>query len=258
MKVALIQMDIALGEPEVNRLRALELIDQAVDRGAHWAIFPEMWTCGYDFKKLKDYTEGVNGPTITGLRKKAAETGIYIFAGSLPEKLSEGIYNTCFVIDPQGNILGKYSKIHLFGLMDEHKFLRPGAATCLVETPLGKVGVIICYDLRFPELARRLVLQGARVLVAPAQFPDPRAAHWRILNQARALENQVYVLAVNRVGNDKKNTFFGQSMAVDPWGEVVAAGGAEEEVVLVDLKPRLIDVVRRAMPCLKDRRPELY
>ena len=258
MRVALIQMDIALGEPEVNRLRALKLIDQAVDRGAHWVILPEMWTCGYDFRKLEDYTEGLNGPTINGLRKKAKETGIYIFAGSLPEKLSEGIYNTCFIIGPQGNILGKYSKIHLFGLMDEHKFLRPGEATCLVDTPLGKVGVIICYDLRFPELARSLVLQGARVLVAPAQFPDPRSAHWRILNQARALENQVYVLAVNRVGKDEKNTFFGQSMAVDPWGEVAAVGGAGEEVIMVDLKPRLIDVVRRAMPCLKDRRPELY
>ncbi|MHB8170844.1 MAG: carbon-nitrogen family hydrolase [Thermincolia bacterium] len=258
MKVALIQMDLGLGQPEDNRSRALELIDQAVEQGAEWVILPEMWTCGYDLKRLEHYAEGVNGPTVTRLRKKAEEAGIYIFAGSLPEKQGEGIFNTCFVIGPQGEILGKYSKIHLFSLMEEQQYMRSGEASCLVETPLGKVGVIICYDLRFPELARRLVLQGARVLVVPAQFPEPRADHWRILNQARAVENQIYVLAVNRVGKDEKNTFFGQSMAVDPWGEVAALGGDGEEVILIDLDSNLIDKVRRTIPCLKDRRPELY
>jgi len=258
MKVGLIQMDVALGQPDANRDKVLKMVDQAVDRGAQLVVLPELWTCGYDLKKIDHYAESPNGPTLARLQNKAREKGIYLFAGSIPERLGEGIYNTCFIIGPQGKILGKYSKVHLFGLMGEQQYFRPGSAGCLVDTPAGKTGVVICYDIRFPEMARNLVLQGARVLVVPAQFPEPRAAHWMILNQSRAIENQIYVLAVNRVGSDEKSTFFGRSMVVDPWGEVKALGGSGEEVIVADIDPGLVDKVRQTIPCLKDRRPEIY
>jgi predicted amidohydrolase len=148
--------------------------------------------------------------------------------------------------------------MHLFRLMAEEKYLAPGEAATLADTPWGKIGMAICYDLRFPELFRRYALGGAQLILVPAEWPHPRRAHWQTLLRARAIENQCFVAACNRVGTTGNSTFFGASAVIDPWGETLIEGGEAEMILTVTIDLALVDSVRRRIPVFEDRRPELY
>lgn len=257
MRVALLQMDIALGDPGVNVAAARRWLEEAAAAGAELAVLPELWTTGYALDRAAELVDQP-APLVPLFAAWAKELGISLIAGSILERRDDGIYNTLHAYDPEGNHLADYSKIHLFRLMNEEKHLAPGRRPVHFPVAGAEVGALICYDLRFPELSRRLCLGGAQILCCPAEWPHPRLAHWRTLAIARAIENQCYVLACNRVGSDGANQFCGHSLVVNPWGEVLAEGGESETILYADLDLNLVDQVRRRIPVFTDRVPELY
>ncbi|MHB8829721.1 MAG: carbon-nitrogen family hydrolase [Syntrophales bacterium] len=259
MRIALVQMDVAYGDIAVNHAKAHVFIAEGLARGAELFVFPELWTTGYKLKEIGNMAETLAGKTMAMLCRAARESNVAIVAGSIPEACDGKIYNTACAIGKDGRIVGRYRKIHLIGLMDEDLYLSPGDEQCIFTLDSAEAGMIICYDLRFPELPRALALQGARILFVPAEWPSVRGNHWRILNIARAIENQVFVIAVNRVGSDPDNTFFGHSLAVDPWGEILVEGsGTKEELLIVDIDPASVENVRKRVPVFQDRRPACY
>jgi len=258
VKVALVQMDIALGEPNVNRERAGRLIRQAAAMGARLILLPEMWTTGYCLPQLAGgHADRSGEPTGGLLAELARETGTYL-AGSVADQRRGNLYNRATVYSPTGERIAAYDKAHLVPMMDEHRYLTPGDRLSLTEIDGARTGLAICYDLRFPEIFRSLTLAGAELLLVPAEWPAQRLHHWRTLVTARAIENQCFVLACNRVGDDGKNRFPGHSMVVDPFGEVLAEGGEGEEILLAEIDLAQVADVRQRIPSLKDRRPDLY
>jgi predicted amidohydrolase len=183
---------------------------------------------------------------------------VNIIAGSIAEKKGNEVQNTAYVFNRQGELTAQYSKIHLFRLMEEEKFLTSGDHIGKIAFDDISAGVMICYDIRFPELARTLALDGAKILFIPAEWPHPRLHHWRTLLMARAIENQMFVIACNRVGISGKAHFFGHSMIIDPWGEIIAEGGEQKEIISASLQLSEVDSVRSKIPVFEDRRPDIY
>jgi len=258
LKIALVQMDIALGQPEVNRQRAAELVRQAA-AGADLVVLPEMWTTGYQLDELAGNLADRSGePTGSFLTELARECGVYL-AGSVADERAPGqVYNSATLYSPDGQQLAEYSKVHLVPMMDEPRYLTPGDR--VVTAPLADVaaGLAICYDLRFPELFRTMALQGAHLMLLVAEWPAQRLHHWRTLVMARAIENQCFMVACNRVGSDTANQFPGHSMVVNPWGTVLAEAGEEEEILRVEIDLAEVAAARTRVPVFKDRRPDLY
>lgn len=259
MKVSLLQMDLALGQVTENAGKAWEMLHRALEQGTEVAVLPELWTTGYDLERIHELAEEeASSPTLARFAALAREKGLALVLGSLPEKDCGRIYNTSWVLGPEGRVVGKYRKVHLFAPMGEPGYLSPGKELSTFELGGARCGLMICYDLRFPELCRALALRGATVIFVPSEFPKPRLHHWRTLLQARAIENQLFVVAVNRIGEDNANGFFGHSMVVDPWGEVLFEAGEEEGVWTVELDLARVEEVRRRIPCLRDRVPAVY
>jgi predicted amidohydrolase len=248
-------MDIQLGRPDINLSRAVEGIIQASEINPDVILLPELFTTGFSENLLK-VSEPIDGNTVTTLKELAVKYNVNI-AGSFAEKWKGQIYNSMPVITPKG-IAGIYRKTHLFKPMDEPNTFQPGDEIVAVDLDFGKAGCLICYDIRFPEMARRLTLDGAKVLMVSAEFPHPRLDHWTTLLKARAIENQLFVCAVNRVGRDDTNEFFGHSMIISPWGEVIAEGRVGEEIIFADLELEEVEEARRTIPALEDRREDLY
>jgi predicted amidohydrolase len=180
-----------------------------------------------------------------------------VLVGSLPEKADGRIYNTAYVID-RGEQVASYRKLHLFSSLGEDRFLSAGDRSLVVPTSAGRLGVAICYDLRFPELFRKLALEGAEILCIPAEWPTPRREHWRTLLRARAIENQMFVAAANCCGLQGKVDFAGTSMLISAWGEVLAEGRKEETVLTATLDFEEMLAYRKQIRCFHDRRPEIY
>jgi predicted amidohydrolase len=170
-----------------------------------------------------------------------------------------GRFYNCFALyGPDGVLCGAYRKVHLFRLMDEEKYLAPGEECVNLDLPWGRTGLAICYDLRFPELFRTYALAGARLMLIPAEWPHPRREHWRTLLRARAIENQCFVAACNRIGATGASTFFGASTVIDPWGETLVEAGEIETLLTVTIDTDLVESVRRRIPVFEDRRADLY
>ena len=166
--------------------------------------------------------------------------------------------NTCTWHNTTGEHVATYSKLHLFRLMAEEKFLTAGEGPTIVETPWGKMGLAICYDLRFPELFRWYALNGVSAVIIPAEWPHPRLMHWRTLLRARAIENQMFIIACNRVGSKGNDRFFGHSAIVDPWGETIIEGGESEMLLTATVDLASVEAVRKKIPVFADRRPDVY
>ncbi len=258
MKISLVQMDIVLGRPEENQNRVADHLDCTMaQESPDIVVLPEMWNTGYDLSRLEEIAD--RGKLPAWLAELAEKYRVTLVAGSIAEKRDDGFYNTSYVFSPEGKELSAYSKVHLFRLMEEEKYLQPGKRRApLFSVGSAQAGSMICYDLRFPELSRAMALEGAQLLFVPAEWPHPRLNHWRLLNQARAVENQMIVIAVNRVGSDKNNTFCGHSMVVDPWGEILGETGEEETVLTVEVDPEEVDRVRNKIPVFEDRVPSCY
>ncbi|MGI6225902.1 MAG: carbon-nitrogen family hydrolase [Peptococcales bacterium] len=258
MKIALIQMDIVLGNPQKNLIKAEELIRKAASYNPDVLLLPEMWNTGYDLKKISEIADCNGNPSAQRIGDLAKELAINIIAGSIADKKGDKVYNTTYVFNRQGEKVAEYSKVHLFGLMEEPQYLNRGNKRVVFQLDGVTCGIIICYDLRFPELSRALAIDGAQVIFVPAQWPNPRMHPFRILNQARAIENQLYLVCVNRVGIEEKTEFFGHSMVVNPLGEILYEADNKEEIKVVEIDLTQIELVRQKMTCFKDRVEEIY
>lgn len=256
-KAGFIQFDVKLGMTDENLRIVMNHLDEMEEQGVKLAVLPEMWSCGFDNANLVSHAKKT--PEILDKISGAACKKNMVIAGSMPEISGSSIYNTLYVTDSDGSIAGAYRKIHLFSLTSEHKYFAPGDANVVCTTSLGTLGLMICYDLRFPELARALTLKGASLIIVPAQWPSLRISRWDILAQARAIENQVYVIGANRCGTENAIQFNGHSIIVDPTGEVLQWAdngntcGCWAEIDMDTLKQ-----VRDYMPSLKERMPETY
>ncbi|WP_026960811.1 carbon-nitrogen family hydrolase [Alicyclobacillus herbarius] len=258
MRIALCQMQVWQGERERNWQTAEEMLAKAREGGADVAVLPEMWTSGYDFGRLEEHAETLTGPTRARMAEAARRLGLWVVAGSWPVRGPEGVANTSCTFAPNGQLVHVYRKVHLIGLMAEDRYLVPGQAANTFTLAGNEAAVMICYDLRFPELARRFALSGAKVIFIPAEWPVQRAAHWRALCTARAIEDQAYVVAVNMSGWNDQDRFAGGSLVVDPWGEMVVEGGEEPGILYADIDLTKVEEVRSAMSVLRDARPDVY
>jgi predicted amidohydrolase len=258
MKIAVCQMNVVQGDKQLNRLTAEKFIDEAARKGAKVIVLPEMWSCGYDFARLSEHTETLDGVSSRLIASKAEEHGVYIVGGSLPIRFNDGVRNTSITCDPSGKIINVYSKLHLIGLMQEDTYLTAGDQYRIFEVEQAPAATIICYDLRFPELARTYALEGARILFVPAQWPIQREQHWLALLRARAIENQMYVVGANMSGRNENDVFNGHSVIYDPWGETVAEAGKEPTILYAEIDLNKVADIRQRMPIFKDRKPNLY
>lgn len=257
LTVSLGQMDVALGEPEKNLDKASAMTAEARRRGSQLVVFPELWSTGYDLERCEKHATPVNEGTFAETARLAMEHSIHIL-GSLLEGTSEGFRNTAVVHSPEGQLLGQYSKVHLFKPMEEGKYLIPGEEAPVLGLPWGRSALAICYDLRFPELFRKYALSGARIVFVVAEWPRPRLEHWDTLLRARAIENQFFVVACNRVGESKGWSFFGHSAIYDPSGELLADVSDEETLITAELDLGYVNEVRRSMTVFEDRREGIY
>ncbi len=257
-KISLAQMDIKFGDPAANFATVTRMTEEAKRRGSDLILFPELWSTAYDLTRAFHYVSRLDAGLFADLSALAKRTGMYILGSTLSLLGEEKYGNTLTIFAPDGTLLADYSKIHLFRLMDEHQYLTAGDKPVLVDLPFGRAGLAICYDLRFPELFRGYALAGAEMVFLPSEWPHPRLSHWQTLVRARAIENQMYVFACNRVGADARNEFFGHSMAVDPWGEILAEGGEGEELITLSADLSKVQEARRKIPILQDRRAESY
>jgi predicted amidohydrolase len=283
VKAALIQYDVDLGRaPEKSRALAVAKVHEAAQDGADLVILPELWLHGaFDPEPWHTGAEPLDGETARAMGRAAADCGVVLHAGSIVERAADGrLYNTSLVFDARGGLLAWYRKIHRFGFdQGEAAVMSPGDKLVTFDLPglggaghgraeqgeaghdearrdrrTGRIGLATCYDVRFPELYRGLLDAGAQILIQVAAWPSRRVEHWRTLLRARAIENQVLVLACSAVGSQADIEMAGHSLVIDPWGEIVAEGGTGEEIVYARIDPAAVTAIRERFPVLNDRR----
>ncbi|MDA8415101.1 MAG: carbon-nitrogen family hydrolase [Desulfobacteraceae bacterium] len=255
INAASMQFNVRQGDVDANREYVRAALRRVAAQGANLVVLPEMWSSGFAYRNLNELA-GRTAGIVEELLELSRELKLVII-GSMPEPHGEKVFNTAYVLD-NGRLAGTYRKLHLFSLLGEDRAFDSGDSWLLADTSLGKIGVIICYDLRFPELSRRLALEGAGVICVPAQWPRPRQEHWRTLLRARAIENQLFVVACNACGPIGKLDFFGMSLIIDPKGELLAEAGETGGEISALLDMQLMADWRAQIPCFNDRRPELY
>lgn len=258
MRASLIQIAVDEGESvNFRRSRVSSLVREVAERERpDLVVLPELWTTGaFAYESFADEAEPLEGPTYEAMAKAARDAGVWLHAGSVPERDASGdLYNTSLVFSPEGELAASYRKIHRFGFdKGEAVLMGAGGELVTVRTPETTIGLATCYDLRFPELFRGLVDAGAEMFVVPAGWPARRREHWTLLARARAVEDQVYVLACGTGGTHAGVPQAGHSIVVDPWGAVLAEAGDGEEVLTVELDPAKVAATREQFPALKDR-----
>ena len=266
MKIALIQFPVTADKQD-NLRRAAESLRQARQNGADMAVLPEMFCCPYENSCFRPYGEEVGGPAWLMLSAAAAETGMYVVGGSIPELEEDRVYNTSFVFDPDGRQIARHRKAHLFDIdvvggqrFRESDTLSPGNAITTFETEFGTFGLCICFDLRFEELARCMTLRGAKAIIVPAAFNMTTGpAHWELLFRQRAVDNQVFTIGVSPA-RDEQGSYvaYGNSIVVDPWGTILCRAGSEPEILYAELDFDRLAAVRAQLPILSARRTDLY
>lgn len=267
MRVAAIQLN-STDEKERNLAAAERLVREAAAAGAEFVALPEKWNLLAGGEELADGAEPLDGPSLSAARSWASEHGIHLLAGSVSERGEEGqkASNTSVLIGPDGEDLAIYRKIHMFDVdaggvsYRESEFERPGNEPVTAQVGGVVAGLTVCYDLRFPELFRILALRGARLIAVPSAFTLATGRdHWEVLLRARAIENQLFVIAANQVGQAPPHfSSFGRSMIVDPWGVVLATAADEECVVSADLDLAAQERIRESLPSLANRQPLAY
>ena len=249
------------GDVDQNLASAESAVRNAIDHGASLVVLPEMWTTSF----VKEPTEELireAREAEQNIAQLSKELEILIVGGGLAEENGKH-YNCCSVVD-RGRTLGTYRKIHLFSPNAEHRYLTPGEQPLILDTSVGRLGVMICYDIRFPELVRYYFHKEVEILAVPAQWPEARSDHWHTMLKARAIENQMFVIGCNRTGaeeslkNGETLVFPGDSRIVDPMGEVLSRGGGEDEPVIAGLEMKKVRTIRRILPIGRDRQGQVY
>ncbi len=262
--VAAVQMT-STGDKTENQELAQRLVTEAAGRGASMVVLPELFNCLAPPATIVSNAESVPGPTSSLMSELARKLEITLVAGSLAERCEDDkIYNTSLLFGPSGDLLARYRKLHLFDIdlpgevtFRESEFMSFGDRVVVTDTAVGRIGQATCYDLRFPELFRLLVDQGAEVIVIPAAFAMATGRdHWEVLLRARAIENQCFVIAPNQIGHHGKNLHtYGRSMIIDPWGTVLAKAKDGCGNVFAEIDFDQLTQIRRQLPCLQHRRP---
>lgn len=254
LRVALAQMQVATGKPDDNFQQAAEMARQAARAGAGLFLLPELWLTGYALEEAERHVRELPA-WLERWGALARACGMAMAGSVLAPDASGRPANTAFLLSPEGQAIGRYRKIHLFGPLGEVRHLVPGDETPCFALPWGKTALAVCYDLRFPELFRRYIDQGAEIVLLPSQWPLRRLEHWQVLLRARAIENQCYLIACNSVGQGPGETVFaGHSAVVGPWGEVLVEGGETADLLLAEIDPEEVRRVRRVFPVLSDRK----
>lgn len=253
--ISALQFNLSVGNINTNLEKGFAALRRVKTRGAQLAVLPEMWSCGYDYRNLTELAQQTP-EVLRRWQEVCRETGL-VSVGSLPEFEDGHIFNTAYVID-RGEIVGRYRKLHLFSTMQEDRFLTAGNSSLVVDTSIGRLGIAICYDLRFPELFRKLALAGAEIICLPAEWPKPRQEHWNTLLRARAIENQLFMVAANCCGIQGKLDFFGHSQLISPLGSLLAFAGEEETELVAEFDFAEMDQYRKQINILGDRRTDIY
>jgi omega-amidase len=257
LTVALAQMTIALGRPDLNETTARAVGAQAAAREADLLILPELWPTGYDLGRAREYAAPLDDGPFGLMADLARKHRLYVAGTALESNESGPPFNTAALYGPDGVRVAAYRKVHLFPPLGETEHMTAGAALPTFDLPWGRTALAICYDLRFPELWRQYTYAGAQTILIPAEWPLRRVEHWRLLLRARAVENQLFVVGCNRAGADPDGEFGGHSAAVDPWGRVLVEGGPEPGLYLATLDLDEVTRTRELFPFLDDRRPDV-
>ena len=259
MKICCLQMDIQFGRPRENFLHAEELIRSAMKESPDVLVLPETWNTGFfpkeDLTALSDKEGKEVTARIGGLAK---EYHVNIVAGSVSNVKNSKVFNTAMVFDRSGSCIADYDKTHLFSPMGENDFYSHGDHLCRFELDGVRCGIIICYDLRFPELTRTLSIEGIDMMFVVSQWPAARIFHLQNLVTARAIENQMFVACCNSCGKAGDTVFGGRSSIVDPLGKVLAFAEENEEIISACCDVRILNDIRNTIPVFRDRRPEIY
>jgi predicted amidohydrolase len=262
-KVALAQIECKREDKTENMKKIEKVATRARQRGAELVIFPELSLTGYVIRdQIYELAENVPGPSTNAVESLAKRTKMHVVFGmpELSEKTQATIYNTAVLVGPRG-FIGKYRKMHLptHSVFEEKRYFRPGYQTAAFDTELGRIGLIICYDIYFPEIARLARLKGAQLIVCISASPAVRRAFFETLTMARAIENTAFLAFVNLVGVQDGLEFWGGSRLVGPNGKVLAqAKYDEEDLVICDVDYADIKPIETFVPTLKDLRPELF
>ena len=266
MRLAMLQMEVVHNKEE-NLRHARKLLEQVSRDGAQIAVLPEMFCCPYSNRYFREYGEEQGGLAWQMLSQAAQELNLWIVGGSIPELCEGKVYNTSYVFNAEGAQVAKHRKTHLFDInveggqaFRESEVLTPGDQVTVFDTPWGKMGLCICFDLRFQELSKLMADKGAQMIVVPAAFNMTTGpAHWELLFRQRAVDNQIFTLGVAPARNENAEyVSYGNSILCDPWGTVVARAGAEEEVLLAEIDFCRNESIRRQLPIRSARRNELY
>ncbi|KXS40186.1 MULTISPECIES: carbon-nitrogen hydrolase family protein [unclassified Candidatus Frackibacter] len=271
VKLAICQNKVVDNKDE-NLQQAQLMINEAAQQNANVVILPEMFNCPYENSYFPTFAESIpEGKTYQMLAKEAKKHNIYLVGGSIPElaiKNDERIlYNTSLIFNPEGKLLGRHRKIHLFDvdLSDGVTFLESdtlnyGQQITVVKTEFLNIGVAICYDLRFPELMRLMVDKGAEMIVIPGAFNTVTGpAHWELLLRTRAVDNQAFIVGASPARNhDAEYQAYGHSMIVDPWGRKLKEAGNDEAIIVCNIALDKVKKTRKELPLLKHRRLDLY
>lgn len=265
-KLAICQMKTS-NNKTVNIQHAIEMIAEASKNGADVVALPEMFNCPYENRFFKEFAEEYPGETSKALSKIALDCGVYLIGGSIPEFEDGKIYNTSYVFDKSGILIGRHRKVHLFDIdvkngvsFKESDTLSRGNDITVIDTEYGKIGVAICYDVRFPELSRLMALKGAEIVILPAAFNMTTGpAHWELSIRMRALDNQIFFAGVSPARDENASYIsYANSMVSDPWGRIIGAAGKDENIIYVDIDRSLIGKIRQQLPLLNHRRTDLY
>ena len=267
-KITLVLCQMNVVDDKEENLKKASLMIASASKKADIIVLPEMFNCPYSNDKFIEYGENEkDSRTLNKISLLACENNVYILAGSIPEKEEDKLFNTSYLFDRQGKIIAKHRKMHLFDIdvkdkitFKESDVLTAGNDFTLADTEFGKIGIGICYDIRFPELARILVENGALILFYPGAFNMTTGpAHWELLFRSRALDNQVFCVGVAPALNkDASYHSYGHSIITNPWGEVLAEADEKEDIIFSEIDLSEIKKVREELPLLKNKREDLY
>jgi len=266
VKIGIVQMQTSENK-EMNINKAKEGIEEVVKKGAEIVILPEIFNSPYDTKKFREYSEEKNGKTWSFLSSIAKKNKIYLIGGSIPEKENDKVYNTSFIFDSEGNQISRHRKMHLFDIdvkggqsFKESESLTPGNSICVFNTPYCKIGLCICFDMRFPELSRLMVLKGAQIIIVPAAFNMTTGPpHWESMFKQRAIDNQCFTIGVAPARNEKASYIsYANSIVVNPWGNIIYRANEKESFDVFDIDLSEINSIRKQLPLLSARRSDIY
>lgn len=259
MKISLIQMNMKAGDTEYNFCHAKELLIEAAQESPDVIVLPETWNTGFFPKENLSELCDCNAIRTKALLEEISKNyGVAIVGGSVVENKEGKIFNTCYVYNEQGKEIAFYSKTHLFSPMDEDKYFEKGNSLCVFSIKGVKCAVCICYDVRFPELIRKLALEDIKVLFVPMQWPDNRITQMEILTKARAVENQMFTVACNSCGSFGGTVFGGNSVICSPAGENILKTGCTEEIKTAGIDFTVSEELKNFMDVFKDRREDIY